>query len=99
MGDERRKLNSWRELLHPAWVYYNRNDGENASGGLFHVVLEDQNFELHFRESDLQDAIQEDDTDAIVLARLLVRASITQLRRLVLHRELYDYEADEPPLQ
>ncbi len=68
------------EVIPLALDYYAKN-GNSACNNL-HIVLGDGNIKNHFVESCLQRAQEANDVDGIVLAKLLLRMSRTQRKKL-----------------
>ena len=54
----------------------------NQAGGIFHVILDDGNFEQVFADQALQSARELGDPAAVMLAELLAAMSPTQRRKL-----------------
>lgn len=55
---------------------------ENASGGIFHCILEDGNHEQRWADMALEDAVVSGDKLAVKLAMALAAMSSTQRRKL-----------------
>ncbi|MCT0528339.1 hypothetical protein N0599_21620 [Pseudomonas aeruginosa] len=54
----------------------------NQTGGIFHVILDDGNYEKVFADQALKSARELGDPEAVILAELLVAMSPTQRRKL-----------------
>jgi len=87
-------VRSWRDLVRPAWEYYQREG--NSVGGNLHIVLDDGNVERSHVEFCLERATAEGDEAGVVLARLLLAASRTQREKLKANYRLYCHRAPEP---
>lgn len=59
----------------------------NSTGGLLHIVLDDGNIKTHFIEWCIKQAKKANDFKAVELGELLLKASMTQRRKLV--KDLY----------
>lgn len=54
----------------------------NGAGGMFHIIIDDGNYEQHFANSALKEARETGDPVAIELAEKLAAMSSTQRRKL-----------------
>jgi hypothetical protein len=89
------KVSRWRDLVLPAWRYYNSAPEKNC-GGHLHIVLDDGNTETSHVLFCLRSAEEDHDAEGVALARLLLSASLTQRDKLYDHYHLYASGAPMP---
>lgn len=81
MDQESRKTKpSIPEVVPLVLEYYSRKG--NGVGGIFHVILDDKNYEKCFADSALEMARETKDPLTIQIAEMLVEMSSTQRRKL-----------------
>jgi hypothetical protein len=80
----------------PALLEYYKREG-NGSGGIFHIIIEDINYQKCHAVSALEDAKASGDALELKIAELLVAMSSTQRRKL--SASWYRYQAaDNAPM-
>jgi hypothetical protein len=72
----------------PSLLEYYRREG-NESGGIFHVIVEDTNYEKCHARSALEQARELGDPLTIKIAEMLVEMSATQRRKLSMAFDAY----------
>jgi hypothetical protein len=86
------------EVLPIAHSYYQlgqSGDVLTACGGSLHIVLDDENLETPHVEGCIETAIENHDRAGELLARVLLRMSLTQRGRIAHLHDGYRYRGDE----